>query len=194
MRDALRFLSTFVRKPGSVGAVWPSSPRLAQALAGDLDLRAGDVVLEYGPGTGPMTTVLDAQLAAVDGVRFLGIELDAGFVEVLRRRHPHLDFVCGSVVDAPALARARGLGPARYIISGLPFASLPAKVQEGTVAGVLEVLAPAGEFRTFQYLHAYRLPAARRFRAMMAEHFTHFERSRPILRNVPPAFVLTFRR
>ncbi|MBK9129946.1 MAG: SAM-dependent methyltransferase [Phycisphaerales bacterium] len=194
LRDSLRFVSTFVRKPGTVGAVWPSSPRLAQALAGDLGLRPGDVVVEYGPGTGPMTRVVAEQLAAVPSARFLGIELDAGFVDVLRRQHPELDFACGSVVDAARLVKERGLGRARYILSGLPFASLPAVVQEGTIAGVLDVLAPDGEFRTFQYLHAYRLPKARSFRALMAKHFSHFERSRPILRNVPPAFVLTYRR
>lgn len=194
VRESLRFLATFVRNPGSVGAVLPSSRQLAERLVAGLHLRSGDVVLEYGPGTGPVTAVLDQVIARHDGVRYVGIELNGGFVDVLRRRYPHLDFAHGSVVDVAALLRQRALRSARYIISGLPFASLPREVQEGTIGGILQVLEPGGEFRTFQYVHAYRLPAARRFRRMMAEHFASCERSQPVVRNVPPAYVLTYPR
>jgi len=41
-------------------------------------------------------------------------------------------------------------------------------------------------------VHAYGLRAARRFRAIMAERFVGFERSGPVVRNVPPAFVLRY--
>ena len=49
------------------------------------------------------------------------------------------------------------------------------------------------DFRTFQYVHAYRMKAAQRFRARMEERFEHFERLSPVLRNVPPAYVLRYR-
>ena len=35
---------------------------LARALAGSLPLSDGDLVVEYGPGTGPMTEVIAPQL------------------------------------------------------------------------------------------------------------------------------------
>jgi phospholipid N-methyltransferase len=193
VRDSLRFLAAFVRHPGSVGAVLPSSRRLAERLAGDLELRVGDVVLEYGPGTGPVTAVIDRAVASSPGVRYLGIELNRGFIDSLRGRYPHLDFAHGSVVDVESIVRERKLAPVRYIISGLPFASLPRDVQNGTIAGIMAVLAPGGEFRTFQYVHAYRLPAARRFRRLMALHFPDWVRSGPVIANIPPAFVLTYR-
>jgi phospholipid N-methyltransferase len=192
--ESLRFLATFVRHPGSVGAVWPSSRQLCERLAGDLCLRPGDLVLEYGPGTGPVTAVLDRALHSHPEARYLGIELNGGFVDLLRRRYPQREFVHGSVVDVEGLLARRGLGPARYIISGLPFASLPQELQRGTIDGIRAVLAEGGEFRTFQYVHAYRLPAARRFRRLMADHFPHCERSRLIVRNIPPAYVLSYRR
>jgi phospholipid N-methyltransferase len=168
VRDALRFLATFIRHPGSVGAVLPSSRHLAARLARDMRLARGDVVLEYGPGTGAVTAALDRAVSGCAGVRYLGIELNGAFIAVLRRRYPHLEFVHGSVVDVAALLHQRDLVQARYIVSGLPFASLPQHVQAGTIAGILAVLAPGGEFRTFQYVHAYGLPSARRFRRMMA--------------------------
>jgi phospholipid N-methyltransferase len=66
-------------------------------------------------------------------------------------------------------------------------------VQDGIVGGIVHCLeGTEGDFRTFQYVHAYGLRAARRFRAIMAERFAGFERSGPVVRNVPPAFVLRY--
>ena len=189
--DGLRFFGKFLRSPGRMGSVMPSSRHLAKAMAADLNLVSGDLVLEYGPGTGPMTAVLSSHLS--EGVRYLGIERDARFQNLLQERFPHLDFHLGSVADVAEIVKTRDLPKAKAIISGLPFASLPQELQDSIVQGTREVLAEDGEFRTFQYVHAYRLPAARRFRAAMARLFGSCTRSTPVLRNVPPAYVLTYR-
>ncbi len=189
--DSLRFLGKFLRSPGKVGSVTPSSRYLAKAMTERLDLKPGDLVVEYGPGTGPMTAALSRNLP--DRVRYLGIERDARFQRLLKERFQHLDFHLGSVSDIQGILRDRGLGKAKAIISGLPFASLPRTVQVDIVAGTRAVLADDGEFRTFQYVHVYRLPAARRFRQAMAQVFGSFTRSPPVLRNVPPAYVLSYR-
>ncbi len=191
IRDSLRFFWNFVRHPGSVGAVMPSSRFLARALVGEPELQAGDVVLEYGPGTGPMTEVIDRVLP--EGVTYLGIELDEGFCKLLSARFPEREFHCGSVADVEQILVERGLARPKLIISGLPFASLPAEVQKGVVEGTHAVLREDGQFRTFQYVHAFRMNTAKRFRAAMAAKFAHFERSRSVLRNVPPAYVLAYR-
>jgi phospholipid N-methyltransferase len=192
LRDSLRFLGTFLRHPRRTGAVLPSSRFLARALAKDLAVQPGDLVLEYGPGTGPLTAVLQQRLPP--GVQYLGIERDPGFHELLARRFPELPFELGSVEDVGAILAARGLPRPRVILSGLPFASLPAPVQDRIVRGVVDVLLPHGEFRTFQYVHAYGMPAARRFRRVMAGLFPRFRRFGPVLCNVPPAYVLAFGR
>lgn len=193
LRDGLRFLANFVRRPGSIGAVLPSSRVLAEALVGDLEcIGAGELVLEYGPGTGPMTEVIRERLPA--GSRYLGIELDNGFHQLLSERYPALDFHHGSAGDVVEVLAEKRLPAPMRIISGLPFASLPAAVQEAIVEGTAAALADRGEFRTFQYVHAYGLAGARRFRTAMAEHFAGYRRSEPVLRNVPPAYVLTYTR
>lgn len=192
MRDGVGFFRSFLRNPTSVGAVLPSSRYLARSLVGRLDtLAAGEVVVEYGPGTGPMTTAIRDALPA--GVSYLGIELDPHFHDLLTRRFPTMEFHRGSAADIIAILRDRGLPLPSRILSGLPFASLPADVQTGVVDGVVESLRETGgEFRTFQYVHAYGLKAARRFRALMGERFGAFERVGPVVRNVPPAFVLRY--
>ena len=63
VRDGLGFFGNFLKNPTSVGAVLPSSRYLSRALVGDLShLQEGDLVLEYGPGTGPMTSVIHDRL------------------------------------------------------------------------------------------------------------------------------------
>lgn len=78
-------------------------------------------------------------------------------------------------------------------MSGLPFASLPPAMQDAVVDGIVWALdGSAGDFRTFQYVHAHGMRSARRFRARMRERFEHFERLGPIARNMPAAFVLRY--
>ena len=190
--DALHFLRAFVLNPGRVGAVVPSSPALARAMVQGLSLAPGEAVLEYGPGTGPFTTQIARVLPGPE--HYLGIERDRRFVTLLRARHPHLHFVEGSAEDAPQLAAKAGLRTIAAVISGLPFATLPDAVQQGILAGLDQVVAPGRLFRTFQYVHAYQLPQAVRFRRRMGQLFGPHQRSTVIWANLPPAFVLTWRR
>jgi phospholipid N-methyltransferase len=191
LRDGLGFFGAFLRSPASVGAVLPSSRWLARVLVGRLDLKPGELVLEYGPGTGPVTAAIAAALPK--GARYLGIELEPRFHDLLTSRFPAMDFHLGSAADVTSILAARGLPPPRRIISGLPFASLPPAVQDGVVTGIVGCLRGTdGDFRTFQYVHAYGMKRARRFRAMMTERFAGFERIGPVMRNVPPAFVLRY--
>lgn len=192
LRDGLGFFGSFLRNPASVGAVLPSSRYLARALVGWLDLAPGELIVEYGPGTGPATAVIRERLPA--HARYLGIELESRFHRLLTQRYPRLDFHHGSAADLRTILAERGLPKPARIVSGLPFASLPPAVQDAIVDGVVWALDGGhGDFRTFQYVHAYGMRAARRFRAAMLERFESFERVGPIVRNVPPAFVLRYR-
>ena len=194
IQESLRFMGRFLATPGSVGAVLPSSRYLAHMMVRDLDLAAGDLIVEYGPGTGPMTRALESLHLGDRGIDYLGIELDEQFHASLSARMPELSFHHGSVEDVEQILEERGLGQVRAIISGLPFACLPDAVQTRVVRGSHAALCPGGEFRTFQYVHAYPLPAARRFRTKMAEQFRGYSRSAAVIRNVPPAYKLTYRK
>lgn len=191
LRDGIGFFGRFLRNPKAVGAVLPSSRYLSRALVGHLDLAPGELVVEFGPGTGPATAVIAERLP--ERARYLGIELDEGFCRQLTQRFPGLSFHRGSAADLPAILDERGLPRPARIVSGLPFASLPPVVQDGVVASIVWALrGHEGDFRTFQYVHAYGMRAARRFRGLMQERFAGFERIGPIVRNVPPAYVLRY--
>lgn len=190
VRDGLGFFGTFLGKPGSVGAVLPSTRYLARALVGRLELRPGELIVEYGPGTGPVTAVIREHLP--HGANYLGIELEPKFHGLLTTRYPELAFHLGSAGDIVRILTERGLPRPTRIISGLPFATLSAAVQDQVIEGIVGSLQPAGDFRTFQYVHAYGMRAAKRFRALMTQRFANFERIGPVIRNVPPAFVLRY--
>jgi phospholipid N-methyltransferase len=190
--DSLRFFGAFLRHPTHIGAVAPSSPGLARAMVAGLSLRPGQGILEYGPGTGPFTAALEKILG--DPKAYLGIERDARFVDLLRQRHPRLRFVAGSAENARDLAARAGLSDIGAVLCGLPFASLPDLVQQNILADLGRLLPPGRIFRTFQYVHAYPLPQAVRFRRRMTARFGPMTRSAVVWANLPPAFVLTWRR
>jgi len=188
--DHLVFLGKFIRHPRTVGSVIPSSRFLARRMVKDVAFRPGVKVVELGPGTGSFTTLLAGLLPA--GGRYLGIEREADFVRVLRRRLPEIDCVCDSVVNLVSIAGEKDFLPVDHFISGLPFATLPAAVTLPVLDAVHESLRPGGTFTTFQYLYAYLMPPARRFRKEMALRFGPPSAMAVVLRNFPPAFVFTW--
>lgn len=181
-----------MRDPTRIGAIAPSSPSLAKAMVRGIDFSHRRTVLEFGPGTGPFTHALREALP--DPSSYLGIERESKFVDLLRVRFPDMQFVCGSAEEAHAVHEKTGMNEVGAIISGLPFASLPPKVQDGIIQSIDRLARPGCEVRTFQYVHAYALPAAVRFRRRMREHFGPHRRSAPVLMNLPPSFVLSWRR
>ena len=190
--DAISFLAAWLRNPGGIGAVAPSSPALARAMVAGIRMEEGDCVIEFGPGTGPFTQEILAMLP--DRKAYLGIDRESRFVTLLRDRFSDARFVEGSAAEAPRFRREAGLGPVRAIICGLPFASLPPAVQDGVIDAIDTLMAPGTEFRTFQYVNAYPLPRAIRYRRRMSALFGPPQCIGPIWRNLPPAFVLRWAR
>lgn len=190
--DTVRFIWAMVRSPATVGAVAPSSRYLAERMLDGIELQDGQNVLELGPGTGPITRAIEQRLTRPEA--YLGIEREGAFVRLLESRFPQLRFVEGSAEHSHRHLREAGLEDVRAIISGLPFASLPMRVQSRLIVTLDRLLLPGVEFRTFQYVHAWMLPAAVQFRRRMTRRFGPPGVSRPVLRNLPPAVVLTWKR
>jgi phosphatidylethanolamine/phosphatidyl-N-methylethanolamine N-methyltransferase len=191
-REEWLFFLRFLRSPRTVGAVAPSSRRLASGMVGEMDLSPGARVVEFGPGTGAFTGAIAGRLPV--GGRYLGIERDPVFVGVLKKRWPELSYACDSVENLVAIAAREDLFPLDHIISGLPFASLPAVQTLPILDAVEAALRRGGKFTTFQYLHAYALPAARAFRREMGRRFGRPSTRKVVFWNLPPAFVLTWRK
>ena len=191
MNEHLLMLGRFVRSPRTVGAVAPSSRALAEEMVKGLDLSGTTKVVELGPGTGVVTRAIAEQLGPE--AKALAVDVEPKFVAAIARKIPRVQAVCGSAADLPALLRDRGMFPASHIISGLPFASLSAEVTASILDAIAASLETGGTFTTFQYLQGFPTPLAKAFRRAMSERMGAPPKSRVVWRNLPPAFVLTWR-
>lgn len=185
--ESATFLSAFLKKPGRIGAVLPSSKRLARAMVEGCSLDHADTVIELGPGTGVFTNVILESIGP--DTTFLVIELEHTCAQVLRDKFPSLTVYEDSAANIKPILAKHSKSKTDCIISGLPWAGFPEKLQDSILDGISGTLKPAGIFTTFAYIHACKLPAARRFRAKLAERFSSIETSAIVWSNVPPAFV-----
>jgi phospholipid N-methyltransferase len=192
LKERTRFLSEFLRKPGSVGAIAPSSPGLAGKMVDWIDWSNVRTVIEYGPGTGAFTERI-RQCLPPHG-RFLAIEINPQFAAALEERFPDVRIHRDSVANVESVCRRDGIEKVDAIICGLPWAVFGEKEQAEILGGMMAVLKPGGQFATFAYLQGLLLPAARRFRANLQRHFSQIERSPTAWLNLPPAFVYRCRR
>ena len=190
MNENIQFLQAFLKNPAKVGSIAPSSPELAQKMIDGLQPAKDKVVLELGVGTGAITRSL--QERGVDGTSYLGIELDGHLVRSLRRNYPQLSFIRGNALDAGAIHKRSGLGQVGYIICCLPFVSLPNEVGEKILLEVDKFMQLGCTFRTFQYAHGYYFPSAIKLREFMRGRYGKSKRSPLIVKNVPPAYTLTW--
>ncbi|REJ75349.1 MAG: hypothetical protein DWQ47_07660 [Acidobacteria bacterium] len=191
MKENLEFLSAFFKDPLAVGAVAPSGPALSRKMVEGVEPSPDSMILELGPGTGPVTKAVSRILPDPDC--YLAIELNEKFVDRLRKDHPDLRIVQGSADDAVAIHKESGLGKVGYIISSLPFVSLPSEVTSSILNELDKFMEKGCVFRTFQYAHGYRLPPAVKLRERLEERYGPTERSPLVVRNVPPAYTLTWR-
>lgn len=190
--DGAVFLDQWLRTPGQIGAIAPSSSRLARAICTSIPENGDPVVVELGAGTGPFTAEIQRRLAGRG--RHLAIEINPTLAQLLRSRFAQTEVIEGDARLLPSLLAERGLRHADVVISSLPWAVFEPETQELLMTAALDVLAPHSVFSTFAYAHAAPLPGARRFRELAARHFEEVVPSRTVWRNLPPAFVLHARR
>jgi len=191
MKDEnIQLLQAFLKNPGKVGSITPSSPELAAKMLQGISPDADNIVLELGVGTGAITKYLEQIIP--DRNSYLGIELDSELVENLQAGHPNLNVLCANAMDAYEIHRKSGLGKVRYLVCCLPFVSLPKEVTERVLSEVEKFMHEGCELRMFQYAHGYYLPPAIKIREFLRDRYGKSKRSQLILKNMPPAFTLTW--
>ena len=187
-----RFLREFIRKPVSTGAIVPSSGELARLMADEASLEGASVIVEFGPGTGPITRALIE--SKPPNSKLIAVERNEEFVAMLRERHPGLDVAHDCVQQLPKILAARGETAADRIVSGLPWGAFDESLQRDIMKAAHDCLTADGVFVTFAYLQGFALPPAWRFRKLLREMFSEVRQSDVVWRNVPPAFVYTCRK
>jgi phospholipid N-methyltransferase len=192
LREHVLLFSRFLRSPRTVGAVTPSSRATAEAMVAELTFGEHEHIVELGPGTGVFTAAIIEKLKP--GSKLLAVEIDPAFVDRVKRRWPSITCVCGSAEHLDTIVDNHDMRPVDHILSGLPFVSLPPPVTQRILDAIASVLRPGGTFTTFQYLHAYWMPSAAGFRERMRAKMGGPPDVRLVVRNVPPALILTWKK
>lgn len=189
---ALEFFKQFVVAPSNIGAVAASSKSLADLMTHAADVAHSRCVVELGPGTGAITQVIGQKLP--QGARFFGIELNQGFVDILRERFPQVHVFEGSALHLREYLREQGETCCDSIVCGLPLASFDKETLDGVLAEAHAALEPGGRFASFTYAHTSLIPGGKRVRRSFREHFADVETTPIVWKNLPPAFVYVARK
>ena len=150
-RQVLLFARNFFKHPRMLGSIIPSSRFLVSDLMRQIDWRRARVVVEYGPGVGNITAEVLKRLRS-DG-HMVVFETNDDFVEFLRASIPdrRLTVVHGSAADVGRVLAEMGLNKADYVISGIPFSTMPEGVGADIVRATRMSLSPDGRFLVYQF-------------------------------------------
>lgn len=158
LRDQLRFLFEWLFNPLSVGALAPSGRGLSRMMAQQVDPSIPGVVIELGPGTGPVTKALLER--GIDEERLLLIEYNQDFSALLRARFPKARIVTGDAYDITKLATQLNDQPIAAIISSLPLFSKPLEQRRTLIMDVMKLLDKQSNNAFIQFTYAPIPPVA----------------------------------
>ena len=173
-----QFLRGFLKNPVMVGSIIPSSRVLIEKMLAPVDWEKTKLFVEYGPGVGTFTRPVLDKLSP--DAKLITIDTNPDFTRYLRDSidDPRLVTVNGSAADVETILADQGFDSADYVLSGLPFSTLPPGVGDAIAEATAKVIRPGGAFLVYQFS-----PKVRDF---IKPHFEPIERGFEWI-NVPPA-------
>lgn len=178
----IKFLIEYFKSPRTVGAITPSSERLAEKMVRDIDFENAKCIVEYGPGTGVFTDKLVERKK--ENTLLILLEYNKEFCRQLEERyngHDNIIIINDSAENLDEHLSKYSINKVDYVVSGLPFASLPKNVSNKILDKTRALLKKEGLFITFQYTLIKK--------EFIADYFKEIDTERVVL-NVPPAYVL----
>jgi len=174
----MQFLRGFLKHPRMVGSIIPTSRTVIEKMLGPVDWENTKLFVEYGPGVGTFTRPILEQLPP--DATLLTIDTNPEFTKFLKDSidDDRLVAVTGSAADIEKILADRGFAHADYVLSGLPFSTLPPGVGDAIGKATAKVIRPGGAFLVDQFS-----PKVRDF---MQPWFDRIERGFEWI-NVPPA-------
>ena len=145
------FLRGFIKHPVMVGSVIPSSRILIDKMLEPVDWANCKLFVEYGPGVGTFTEHVLQRMAP--DATLIAIDTNADFTRYLRRKFAdnRLFAITGSAADVRQIIADCGFEDADYILSGLPFSTLPPGIGPKIAEQTAEALRPGGAFLVYQF-------------------------------------------
>lgn len=169
-RQTVLFAKNFLKHPQMLGSFVPSSPFLVNQLLGHFDWRRASVIVEFGPGIGNITRQILKRMRP--DAALVAIELNPEFVQFLRSEvdDPRLRVVEGSALDIRETLNSLQLPMADYVISGIPFSTIPHQFRCDILRESRDMLQPDGAMLVYQFTRTV-LPYLKRNFTRVQEDF-----------------------
>jgi len=171
------FFEGFLEHPVMVGSIIPSSRYTIRKMLAPVQWDSCKLFVEYGPGVGTFCRPVLEQLRR-DGMLIV-IDTNPLYIDYLRATIADSRFVpvLGSAADVENIVQAHGHDHADYVLSGLPFSTLPDGVGPEIAAATYRVLRPGGAFLVYQF--------SAKARDFMARHFKRIDQGFELLNVLP---------
>ena len=177
------FLYQFLTNPKSVGAILPSSSLLGDKMIEKINFKKAKYIVEYGPGTGVFTEKLIKKRDPKTVL--LLVENNKEFYTLLKEKYKEQNnvfIVNGSAEYIERYLREFDIPYVDYVVSGLPFSSLPTNVSSEILLNTTKVLKEGGRFITFQYTKVKK--------GFINHYFAKIDVKKEY-RNFPPAYIFS---
>jgi phospholipid N-methyltransferase len=171
------FFKGFLKHPVMVGSIIPSSDTLIAHMLSKVDWQNTNVFVEYGPGVGTFCRPVLEKLKP--GATLIAIDTNPDFIDYLSSTIPDSRFraVLGSAADVEQIVKDSGFEHADYVLSGLPFSTLPEGVGPAIAAATARVIRPGGAFLVYQF--------RAKVRDFISPHFARIDQAMEYW-NIPP--------
>jgi len=145
------FLRGFFKHPVMVGSVMPSTQKLIDKMLSRVDWANTKLFVEYGPGVGTFCPTVLEHMGP--DAHYIAIDTNPDFIRYLRHTITDKRFfaVNGSAADVRQIIADHGHDHADYMLSGLPFSTLPAGIGPRIASETFEALRPGGAFLVYQF-------------------------------------------
>lgn len=160
-----------------IGAAFPTSQFVIEKLLAPIDFENAQLIVEYGAGVGNISVEILRRMRK--DATLLVFELNQDLIKFLKTEyHDDRLIVWGqSAADVEDVLRENNLGQADYIISTIPFSTMPSSVAQRITQATKTVLKADGKFLIYQY--------TAKILEFLKPYFKHIDRSYEIV-NVPP--------
>lgn len=171
------FFKGFLKHPMTVASIIPSSEAVIRQMLSRVDWATCKLFVEYGPGVGTFTPHILERLAP--DATYIAIDLNPDFIAYLSATIADSRFrpILGSAVDVEQIVRDSGFSQANYVLSGLPFSTLPKGVGPAIAAATARILRPGGAFLVYQF--------RTKVRDFLTAHFPRIDQAMAVW-NIPP--------
>lgn len=160
-----------------LGAAFPSSQFVVDKVLAPIDFENSRLIVEYGAGIGNISIGILRRMRK--DAKLLVFEINEDLIEFLRTEYHDSRLIASerSAADVEEVLREHNLGQPDYVISSIPFSTMPEKIANQIAEATKTILKPGGKFLVYQYRS--------KILDFLKPYFKHIDRSYELV-NVPP--------